>query len=97
MSVVAILLIAGAIIVAAAASAHAVLYKRDVRAATAWAGFIWVLPYGGAVLYWLFGVNPWGVSMVIGLPKDGAFARDPHSVVAKQLAGMADIFCLPLL
>lgn len=28
---------------------------------------------------WLFGCNPWGVSMVIGLPKDGVYARDPHS------------------
>ena len=41
--------------------------------------------YEQAALDWLFGVNPWGVSMVIGLPNDGLFARDPHSVVAKQL------------
>ena len=41
--------------------------------------------YEQAALDWLFGVNPWGVSMVIGLPKSGVFARDPHSVVAKQL------------
>jgi hypothetical protein len=41
--------------------------------------------YEQAALDWLFGVNPWGVSMVIGLPKDGVFASDPHSVVAKQL------------
>ena len=38
-----------------------------------------------AALDWLFGVNPWGVSMVIGLPADGRFPRDPHSVVAQQL------------
>jgi endoglucanase len=38
-----------------------------------------------AALDWLFGANPWGVSMVIGLPNDGRWARDPHSVVAKQL------------
>ena len=41
--------------------------------------------YEQAAIDWLFGVNPWGVSMVIGVPKDGVFARDPHSVVAKQL------------
>ena len=41
--------------------------------------------YEAAALDWLFGVNPWGVSMVIGLPHDGNFARDPHSVVAKEL------------
>lgn len=39
-----------------------------------------------AALDWLFGVNPWGMSMVIGIPKDGAFPRDPHSVVAKELS-----------
>jgi endoglucanase len=41
--------------------------------------------YEQAALDWLFGTNPWGVSMVIGLPHDGLFARDPHSVVANQL------------
>ncbi|HEX7940611.1 MAG TPA: glycoside hydrolase family 9 protein [Gemmatimonadaceae bacterium] len=43
------------------------------------------LEYESAALDWLFGVNPWGVSMVIGLPHDGAWARDPHSIVAHQL------------
>jgi endoglucanase len=38
-----------------------------------------------AAIDWLFGANPWGVSMVIGIPHDGAFPRDPHSVVAKDL------------
>lgn len=41
--------------------------------------------YEQAALDWLFGANPWGVSMVIGLPHDGNFARDPHSVVAKEM------------
>jgi len=41
--------------------------------------------YEQAALDWLFGANPWGVSMVIGLPHDGVFARDPHSVVAKEM------------
>ena len=41
--------------------------------------------YEQAALDWLFGTNPWGVSMVIGLPHDGVFARTPHSVVADQL------------
>jgi hypothetical protein len=41
--------------------------------------------YEQAALDWLFGTNPWGVSMVIGLPQDGMFARDPHSVVAKEM------------
>ena len=38
-----------------------------------------------AALDWLFGANPWGMSMVIGIPKAGVFPRDPHSVVAKDL------------
>ena len=41
--------------------------------------------YEQAAVDWLFGTNPWGVSMVIGLPHDGVFARTPHSVVADQL------------
>ena len=40
--------------------------------------------YEAAALDWLFGVNPWGVSMIIGLPSEGRHARDPHSVVARQ-------------
>jgi peptidoglycan/xylan/chitin deacetylase (PgdA/CDA1 family) len=28
---------------------------------------------------WLFGCNPWGTSMVIGLPEQGDYPRDPHS------------------
>ncbi|HEY6953205.1 MAG TPA: glycoside hydrolase family 9 protein [Bacteroidota bacterium] len=28
---------------------------------------------------WLFGCNPWGTSMVVGLPEDGVSPRDPHS------------------
>lgn len=38
-----------------------------------------------SALDWIFGANPWGMSMVIGIPNDGIFPRDPHSVVAKNL------------
>lgn len=38
-----------------------------------------------AAIDWLFGVNPWGVSMVIGYPNGGAGARDPHSSHASRL------------
>jgi hypothetical protein len=41
--------------------------------------------YEQAAIDWLFGVNPWGVSMVIGYPGDGITARDPHSVHASRL------------
>lgn len=28
---------------------------------------------------WLFGCNPWGTSMIIGLPDGGVYPKDPHS------------------
>ncbi len=43
------------------------------------------LEYETAARDWLFGANPWGVSMVIGLPASGDYAHDPHSVVSRQL------------
>jgi endoglucanase len=60
----------------AAFATQALLYRRmtgDPR----------YLEYETAALDWLLGVNPWGVSMIIGLGTN--YARDPHSVVAKQL------------
>jgi hypothetical protein len=41
--------------------------------------------YEQAAIDWLFGVNPWGVSMVIGYPHGGVWAHDPHSVHAARL------------
>jgi endoglucanase len=41
--------------------------------------------YEQAAIDWLFGVNPWGVSMVIGYPNGGTWARDPHSSHASKL------------
>jgi cardiolipin synthase len=46
-----------ALLLSVLASGHAVLYKRDSRAAIAWVGFVWLVPLGGAVLYFIFGVN----------------------------------------
>jgi cardiolipin synthase len=46
-----------AILLSIIASAHAVLYKRDSRAAIAWVGFVWLVPLVGAVLYLIFGIN----------------------------------------
>lgn len=30
---------------------------------------------------WLFGVNPWGKCMIVGLPEDGDYPQDPHSAL----------------
>jgi cardiolipin synthase len=38
-------------------SCHALLYKRDTRAAVLWVAFIWLAPLVGAVLYFILGVN----------------------------------------
>jgi len=32
-----------------------------------------------AMVDWLLGCNPWGVSMIIGFPENGIYAKDPHS------------------
>jgi cardiolipin synthase len=51
-------LVAGFSLLAALfASIHAVLHKRDSRAATLWLGFIWFLPLLGSIFYLAMGVN----------------------------------------
>ncbi len=45
------------LLLAIVASGHAILYKRDTRAAVSWVGLIWLVPVVGAVLYALLGVN----------------------------------------
>jgi cardiolipin synthase len=44
-------------IAAVLASAHALLHKRDSRAATLWIGIVWFLPALGPLLYLALGVN----------------------------------------
>jgi hypothetical protein len=38
-----------------------------------------------AAIDWLFGANPWGASMVIGVPRDGVWPRDPHTQLPDSL------------
>lgn len=45
------------VLVSVLASGHAVLRKRDVRAAVSWVGLIWLVPILGAALYLLLGIN----------------------------------------
>jgi endoglucanase len=57
---------------------QAMLYRRmsgDTR----------FVEYEQAAVDWLFGVNPWGTSMVVGYPNGGTWARDPHSSHADRL------------
>ena len=45
------------LIIAIAASSHVILHKEDTRAATAWVGLIWLVPFVGVILYVLLGIN----------------------------------------
>jgi cardiolipin synthase len=45
------------VLLAAIASGHVILCKRDVHAAIGWVAVIWLVPFGGAALYLLFGIN----------------------------------------
>lgn len=45
------------VLVSVLATGHAVLRKRDVRAAVGWVGLVWLVPVLGAVLYLLLGIN----------------------------------------
>ncbi len=45
------------VILAACASSHIILTKRDVRAAIGWIGLVWLSPILGTVIYALLGIN----------------------------------------
>ena len=45
------------VLVALVTSSHVILNKRDTRAATAWVGLIWLVPFLGSMLYVFLGIN----------------------------------------
>jgi cardiolipin synthase len=51
------LLLALYVTAAVATATHALLHKRDPRAAWGWIAVCWLFPLAGAVLYYLFGLN----------------------------------------
>ncbi len=62
------------------ASVHALLHKRDPRAATLWIGVIWLMPLLGPVLYLAFGVNRIrrrAISLRLTKPADRHHPRQP--------------------
>ena len=74
-------------------SAHALLHKRDSRAATLWLGIIWFLPLFGPLLYLTFGFNrirrraiTLGVMTQL---KTGAAVPDPPQLKAEHLKTLA--------
>ena len=46
-----------AVMISLAISYHILMSKNDVRAAIGWVGLVWLVPFVGALLYLLFGVN----------------------------------------
>ena len=45
------------LVISLTASAHVILHKDDTRAATAWVGLIWLVPFVGTILYVFLGIN----------------------------------------
>lgn len=69
------------VLIAVVASVNVILNKRDSRSATAWVGFIWLVPLVGAVLYFIFGVNRIrrrAASLRENLERYRAHASQPH-------------------
>jgi cardiolipin synthase A/B len=77
----------GYLITAATSALHALLTKPDPRSALSWIALCGFFPYGGALLYWLFGINRVrrrGEST----PSPGA-SKTPGSALALQPPGFA--------
>src|SRR3989442_13873617 len=83
------------------ASIHALLNKRDSRAAALWLGFIWLLPFVGPLLYLALGINRirrHALSLRIGREAGDASPKpipddlgEPHRVEAQHLRMLAHV------
>jgi len=83
------------------ASIHALLNKRDSRAAALWLGFIWLLPAVGPVLYIALGVNRirrHALSLRVGREPDDAPPKlipedmgEPQRLEAEHLRMLAHV------
>ena len=47
----------GHVVLAGSVTAHALLNRRDVRGTFGWIGVVWLSPYLGPILYYVFGIN----------------------------------------
>jgi len=89
------------LLAATLASVHALLNKRDHRAAALWLGFIWLMPVAGPVLYIAFGVNRirrHAQSLRVGRgPSDAPLrlipdeAYDSRSIEARHMRMLAEV------
>jgi cardiolipin synthase len=69
------------------ASSHALLHKRDPRAATLWLGIIWLMPAVGPMLYLALGVNRIRRRAISLRPKKLARRAIPGNLGEPQHAG----------
>ena len=90
---------------ALAVALHALLSKPDPRSVVSWIALCWLFPLGGAVLYWLFGINRvsprnWAPSPLHGDAAPGNAARshadvDPRFTALQRVGN--ELTALPLL
>lgn len=68
-------------------AAHALLHKRDPRSAWAWILACLLIPFGGALLYWWFGINRTARRAVreVGAPQ--TVAADTSADIALEIEG----------
>src|SRR5215469_11916795 len=79
------------ILAALLASCHALLHKRDPRAAALWIGIVWLVPAVGPILYITLGINrirrhavALGVHNVLSRPIPENFG-EPEQIEAEHL------------
>jgi len=87
------------IALAIAVTLHALMKKDEVHAAVGWIGLAWLAPFGGALAYWLLGINRIGrTGVALGLRKawqsEGDLAEVfavPDEAVDAPLGGVARV------
>jgi len=80
--------------IAIVTSSHAILHKRDSRAAALWVLFIWAVPLVGPVFYLLLGINRirrWAISMREAAERSAS----PPEAVANAPAATSDVLPVP--
>ena len=68
-------------IISVAAAYHALMTKRDSRAALAWVAFSLFIPFAGPILYLLFGINR--ISRAAQASFQGSFPEDPSEAISE--------------
>ena len=79
------------VVAATATAAHAVMYKRDPRAAWGWVLTSFAIPFVGPLLYWLMGVNRIRHRRIGELPGAGPPAGPAHEEAAEVEARLLEI------